>query len=61
MRSIGRPRPKYEKLFNNSSNRPRGVKTAGQLFKGYETFQTKFEEFNSQDMYGNAYILKYFC
>ena len=38
MKSLGRPRLGYENLFNNSSKRPRGAKTAGQFFMGYETF-----------------------
>ena len=50
-----------ENLFNNSSKRPWGAKTAGQLFTRYETLQAKFEECNFQDMYSYAYILKYFC
>ena len=61
MKYRGRPRPAYENAFNNLSKRPRGAKTPGQFFTGYETFQAKFEEFNFQDMYGYAYILKYFC
>ena len=44
MKSIGHPRPGYENLFNNSSKRPLGAKTAGQFFKVYETCQAKFEE-----------------
>ena len=59
--SLGRPRSRYENLFNNSSKRPRGSKTPGQYFKSYENFQTKFEEFNFQDMHSYAYIIKYFC
>ena len=54
------PRPGYENLFNNSSKRLLGAKTAGQLFTGYEMFQAKFEECNFQDMYSYTYILKYF-
>ena len=46
MKSIGRPRPGYENLFNNSYERPQGAKTAGQFFTGYETFQAEFEECN---------------
>ena len=48
MKSIGRPRPGKENLFNKSSKRPPGAKTAGQFFTVYETFQAKFEEFNFQ-------------
>ena len=54
MNSIGRPRPGYENLFNNSFKRPLGAKTAGQFFKGYETCQARFEECNFQDMYNYA-------
>ena len=46
MKSIGRPRPEYENLFNNSSKRPLCAKTAGKFFTRYETFQAKFEESN---------------
>ena len=61
MKSIGRPRPGYENLFNNSSMRSLSAKTAGQFFKGYETCQARYEECSFQDMYNYAYILKYFC
>ena len=61
MKSIGRLRLGYENLLNNSSKRPRGAKTAGQPFMGYETFQAKFEECNFQDMYSYVNMLKYFC
>ena len=58
MKSIGRPRPEYENLFDNSFKRPRRAKTNGQFFTGYEIFQARFEEFNFQYMYSYAYILK---
>ena len=61
MKSIGCPRTGYKNSVNNSFKRPRGAKTAGQFFTGYETFQAKFEEFNFQGVYDYAYILKYFC
>ena len=61
MNSIGRPRPGYENLFNNSFKRQLGAKAAGQFFKAYETCQARFEECNFQDMYNYAYILKHFC
>ena len=60
IKSIGRPRPGYENLFNNSFKKQRGAKTAGQFFMGHKTFRPKFEQFNFQDIYGWAYILKYF-
>ena len=61
MNSIGRPRPGYENLFNNSFKSPLGVKTSRQIFKAYETCQARFEECNFQDMYNYVYILKHFC
>ena len=38
MKPIGGPRPGYENLFNNSSKRPRGAKTAGQFVTGCKAF-----------------------
>ena len=60
MNSIGRPRPEHENLFNNSFKRPLGAKTAGQVFKAYETCQARFGGCNFQDMYNYANILKRF-
>ena len=53
----GRPRLRYGNLFNNSSKRPRDVKTAEQFFTGYKTFQAKFEKCNFQDICNYTYIL----
>ena len=61
MNSIGRPRPGYGNLFNNSFKIPLGTKTAGQFFKGYETCQARFRECNFQGMYDYPYIPKHFC
>ena len=61
MNLIGRPRPGYENVFNNSFKRPLGAKTAGLFFKGYKTCQARFEERNFHGTYNYAYILKDFC
>ena len=43
-------------LFNNSSKRSLGVKTAGQFFKGYETCQDRYEELQlSENVYLRIY------